>query len=298
MIPGATVLNIDQIILGDNQFFGVNHSSQDRGRQTYEQFKDISEIKKIIYTAMDYGVKGIFFSTHPAVYQIMDMIRADLTLKKELSFYVNVPYIIKYVQMLNEMGMIRTVKTVLSGKSALENSLYMLNTGFDVLTNNYLSVANRIIDVELNPFHDLNVKAVFLHNSLVDLAIGYKLTRVLQNFYDYIAKKYHVIPAFGTINYPLLCKELNKADINEALVMTSVNKKGFIMNPSRAEVEKAIVDNNHTILAMGTLASGSIHPEEAYEYLFSIKKIKHVVVGLSSKKHADETFGILRKYLS
>ena len=200
--------------------------------------------------------------------------------------------------MLNEMGMVRTVKTVLSGKSVLENSLYMLNTGFDILTNNYLGVANRIIDVELNPFHDLNVKAIFLHNSLVDLSIGYKLTRVFQNFYDYVAKKYHVIPAFGTINYPLLCKELSKTNISEALVMTSVNKKGFIMNPSRIEVEKAIEDNNHTILAMGTLASGSLRPEEAYEYLFSIKKIKHVVVGLSSKKHADETFSILRKYLS
>jgi len=292
------MLNIDPIILGDNQFFGVNHKSQDRGRETYEQFKDILEIKKIIHTAMDYGVNGVFFSTHPAVYQITDMIRADPVLKKELSFYVNVPYIVKYVQMLNEMGMVRTVKTVLSGKSVLENSLYMLNTGFDILTNNYLGVANRIIDVELNPFHDLNVKAIFLHNSLVDLSIGYKLTRVFQNFYDYVAKKYHVIPAFGTINYPLLCKELSKTNISEALVMTSVNKKGFIMNPSRIEVEKAIEDNNHTILAMGTLASGSLRPEEAYEYLFSIKKIKHVVVGLSSKKHADETFSILRKYLS
>ena len=289
------MFNIDQIILGDNQFFGVNHKSQDRGRQTYEQFKDISEIKKIIYTAMDYGVGGVFFSTHPAIYQITDMIRADSVLKKELSFYVNVPYIVKYVQMLNEMGMIRTVKSALSGKSFIQNSLYMLNTGFNVLSNNYLGVANRMIDIELNPFHDLNVKAIFLHNSLVDLAIGYKLTRVLQNFYDYVAKKYRVIPAFGTINYPLLCKELDKTNINEALVMTSINKKGFIMNPSRVEVEKAIENNNHTILAMGTLASGSIHPEEAYEYLFSIKKIRHVVVGLSSKKHADETFRILRR---
>ena len=61
------MIDIDQIILGDNQFFGVNHKSQDKGRQTYEQFKDTSEIKKIIYTAMDYGVKGVFFSTHPAV---------------------------------------------------------------------------------------------------------------------------------------------------------------------------------------------------------------------------------------
>ena len=292
------MMNIDQIILGDNQFFGVNHNSQDKGRETYEKFKDISEIKKIIYTAMDYGVKGFFFSTHPSIYQITDMVRKDPVLKREMSFYVNVPYIVKYVQMLNEMGTIRTVRTVMSGKSIMQNFIYMLNSGINVLTNDFLSITNRLIDIEMNPFNDLNIKSVFLHNSLVDLAVGFNLSRVLENFHQYIIKKYNAIPAFGTINYPLLCKELSKVNLNETLIMTSVNKKGFLMNPGKTEVEEAIINNNHTILAMATLASGSILPEEAYEYLFSLKKVQNVVVGLSTKKHADETFRILHKYIS
>ena len=42
------MVDIDQVILGDNQFFGVNHMSQDKGRATYEQFKDLNEIRRIL----------------------------------------------------------------------------------------------------------------------------------------------------------------------------------------------------------------------------------------------------------
>jgi hypothetical protein len=54
-------VNIDNVILGDNQFFGVNHMSEEKGRQTRERFKDIVEIKKIMYIALDLGVTGAFF---------------------------------------------------------------------------------------------------------------------------------------------------------------------------------------------------------------------------------------------
>lgn len=291
------MIEIDSIILGDNQFFGVNHMSQDKGRETYEKFKNLDEIKKTIYFALDNGVKGIFFSTHPAIYQITNMIRADKYLKNNLSFYVNVPYIIKYVQMLNEMGMVKTIKNILTGKNIFFNLLYLMQTGGNIITNNFLKITNRLIDVELNPFHDLNVKAVFLHNGLADLALGYKMTNVISNFYNYIQKKYKLIPAFGTLNYPLFCDLLKDAGIQESLIMTSVNKKGLFMNPSREAVEKSIKINKHTLLAMGTLASGILQPEEAYEYVASLKKVKHIVVGLSSKNHADETFKLIRKYI-
>ena len=47
--------NIDQVILGDNQFFGVNHMSQDRGHETYEQF----EADKICCHAVTYNIQCI-----------------------------------------------------------------------------------------------------------------------------------------------------------------------------------------------------------------------------------------------
>ena len=293
-----SVINIDRIILGDNQFFGVNHMSQDKGTRSYEKFRDLSEIKKIMYCALDNGVTGVFFSTHPDILNITNMIRRDPALKNGFSIYVNVPYIVKYVQMLNEMGLYRSVKSLLKGKTWRENIVYGIRTSINLIQNDYLGIADRLIDLELNPFHDLNVKAVFLHNGLADLALGYDMANVVRHFYDYIDKRYKLIPAFGTLNFPLFNQILEKAGISSALVMTSVNKKGFLMNPSKEVCEKAIQNSDHLILAMGTLASGSLKPNEAYEYLGFLKRVKHVVVGFSSEEHGIETFQAIRKYLT
>lgn len=290
-------MNLDSIILGDNQFFGVNHMSHERGKQTQEQFKNMDEIRKVLYMAMDHGVKGVMFSTHPSIYQITDMMRADSALRNHFHIYVNLPYIVKYVTMVNEMGLYNTIKKILEGRSTIDKIKYILQGIVNAGTQNYLQIVNRLIDAELNAFHSLNIKAVFLHNVLGDLVLGYNMEKVICNFDQFIRSKYEAIPAYGTLNYPLFCDLLEKAGISDATVMTSVNKKGFLMNPSRESTELAIQNSNHTVIAMATLASGRIPPQEAYEYLFSLQRVKHVIVGLSSKKHADETFKVLRQYL-
>jgi hypothetical protein len=289
---------IDSIILGDNQFFGVNHMSQDRGKETYEKFKDVAEIRKTLYYALDNGVKGVMFSTHPAIYQITDMMRADPVLKKELGVYVNVPYIVKYVSMVTEMGVYRTVKTMLQGQTIPQRMKYVATSGYNVLTRDFLGITHRLIDVELIPFRGLAMKAVFLHNCLCDLILGYDMAMIIESYDGYIRKKYGTIPAYGTLNYPLFCRLLAKAGIDNAVVMASVNKKGFLMNPSREACEVAMKNHNHTVLAMATLASGSIRPQEAYEYIRALGTVRHVVVGLSSQGHAEETFRILHATLN
>lgn len=290
------MVNIDRVILGDNQFFGVNHMSQDKGRATYEQFKDLNEIKRILRYGLSKGVRGVMFSTHPSIYEICDMIRADEELKNNLNIYVNVPYIIKYVSMVTEMGMYNTIKTVLRGKNGKGKTKFVLETGANVLTLNHLGILERLVDVELAPFYDLNVKAVFLHNALCDLILGYDMKEVAVAFDKYVRKRYHAIPAYGTLNFSAFSKFLDDCGLQNSLVMTAVNKKGFLMNPSRDQVVSDIAQSSHTVLAMATLASGRLLPEEAYSYLAETA-VKNVVVGLSSQKHADETFGIIQKYI-
>ena len=60
--------------------------------------------------------------------------------------------------------------------------------------------------------------------------------------------------------------------------------------------EEAFHGEPNTVLAMASLASGRLKPEEAYQYLTSVG-INYVVVGLSSKARAQETFGAIRKYI-
>lgn len=289
-------LDIDQMILGDNQFFGVNHMSEARGMETREKFKDINEIKKIMYDAMKMGVKGIFFSTHPDIYKITDMIRADETLKNHFNIYVNVPYIVKYISMVNTVGPVGTIQTMLQGKNAKANMKFFAEGAKNLFTTDYIGLAMQLVEVEVAPFHDLNVKSVLLHNSLCDLALAYNMTEVIKSFDDYVRNKLNVLPGYGTQNYPAFADFLIRAGLKESFVMTAVNKIGFYMNPGIDAYEKKFKEDDNTILAMASLASGRLKPDDAYRYLSSIG-IKHVVVGLSSKKHAEETFGAINKYI-
>ncbi len=68
------------------------------------------------------------------------------------------------------------------------------------------------------------------------------------------------------------------------------------MNPSREACEDAVSKYDATIMAMGSLASGYLNPDDAYEYLAKIPKIASVVVGVSSEAHAKETFAAIIKY--
>lgn len=291
-------MNVDKMILGDNQFFGVNHISEDKGRLTYERFKDIEEIRKIMYYSLDNGVTGVMFSTHPAIYEITDMMRKDPVLRNGFSIYVNVPYIVKYVRMVSTMGVARTIETMLCDKNFFGRIKYMAQTAVCALKNDYLGIANKLIDVEMAPFHGLNVKAVFLHNVLTDLALGYDMKNVISSFDKHIRSSYGIMPSYITFNLPGLCCLLDECGIRNSLIMTSVNKKGFLMSPGRALCEDAIRKTEHEIIAMATLASGALKPEEAYEYVFSIGNIQSVIVGVSTKEHAEETFKILRRHLS
>ncbi len=287
---------IDQVILGDNQFFGVNHMSQDKGRATYEQFKDLGEIKRILKYGLSKGVKGVMFSTHPSIYKICDMIREDDELRDQLHIYVNVPYIIKYVSMVTEMGMLETMRTMLRGKSGGGRIRFFLQTAWNVVTLNHLGILERLVDVELAPFHGLKIKAVFLHNALCDLILGYEMKEVILAFDRYIRKKYKVLPAYGTLNFSAFSAFLEEIGLSNSLIMTAVNKKGFLMNPTRDKVVEDIANSSHTVLAMATLASGRILPEEAYAYIGETY-VRNVVVGLSSEKHADETFESIQRYI-
>ena len=289
-------MNIDNMILGDNQFFGVNHMSEEKGRITAEQFKDVNEIRRIMHTALEFGVTGVFLSTHPAINAITDMMRNDSVIKNNISVYVNVPYILKYVSMVNAQGIPSTIKTMLLGQSKIENIKLCLSSLKNIVTTDFVDLANKLVDIEVKPFKGLNVKAIFLHNILCDLCLGYELTHVIQSFDKHIKKNYHAVPAYGTINLPSFSAFLEKSGIEDALIMTAFNKKGFLMNPGISEYEEIARNPKYTLLAMCTLASGRIPPKEAYEYLARFD-IKHFIVGLSNREHAEETFGIIKNII-
>ena len=238
----------------------------------------------------------MMLSTHPKARTIMEAIGSEAELSKNLNLYPLIPYAQGYVRRANEMGVVGMLKDALEPASTSMKFRILLKGGVSVLRKDFLNILSTLIDVEMLPFKESNVMAVFLHNVLTDLALSLKAQSIFEFYVDYIKDTYGVIPAFGTMNFARLVKGFDEWGIEKPLIMASFNRASFQMNPSRVECERCLREYDVNVLAMSTLAAGYLKPKQAYEYLFSLPNIESVVVGVSTKEHAEETFGVIRGY--
>ena len=278
----------DKIILGHNQFFGTDHMSAERGAERASFFSKIENVTHIIRFAYENGVTGLMLSTHENTKLIIDEIAKDNELKYNLNIYVLLPYMAKYVRMANERGMVNMMGEILGNATWKERIGIMSRGGIGALKKDFEGMLQALIDIELLAFKKVNIKAVFLHNALSDMAAGLKLHDIAHFFSRYITEKYRASPGFCTLNSPLLMSFLNETNIKNPLLMAPFNHIGFQMNPSREIAENELKNSPSRMIAMSTLAAGYIKPKEAFQYLSDIKEIQSIVVGASSKTHLKE----------
>ena len=283
-------MGIDKIIFGDNQFFGINHMSEAKAAASGERFRDTAEIIKVIDWAYDCGIHAFMFCTHERVAEICDHFRANPERYKDLSLYPAMPYAHKYANAVAEKGMIGALTDVLVKDNSAGNILSMIaNAGKGVLKQDPFEVMKVLIDAEMKMFRGLRVKAVFLQNIVTDLLMGYGVEEVPAQFAKYIRNKYHAEPGFITQNLPTLVDFLEKAGVENPLVCAGINKIGYLMNPSQKRYEQYIVEKKFQPMAMSMLASGAVSPRAAVEYITSLKNVKSIVFGASSKTHIEQT---------
>ncbi|MFX1517990.1 MAG: hypothetical protein ACFFC6_16940 [Promethearchaeota archaeon] len=290
------MIQIDPIIVGDNQFIGVSHLSQESARTKMERFSDAQEIARIMEFASNMGVKAITMSSHSRTRDILSCMKEhDLG---NINYYPLIPYVQEYVRIAGEKGTVGLLTDVLRSASTIAKSKILLKGGIGFVKKDVISLLGTLIDIELLPFKGYPVKAIFLHNVLTDLALGIGAEEIFRFYIKYVIEKQNAIPGFATLNFARLVKTFYEWGIYDPLVMASFNKVGFQMNPSREECERCLREYKVDLVAMSTLASGYLKPEEAYEYLFSLPNIKSVAVGVSTREHAEETFRIITKFFS
>jgi hypothetical protein len=288
---------IDRIVLGHNQFFGVNHLDAQAGDKKAAAFSDASRIMEVIEFSFQQGATGLMMSTHERAVGVAEALRRHPALNRELGVYLLVPYIAKYVKQANEKGIVNIVTDSLKGSSIQNKLSIFLKGGVGLVTRDVEKMITLLIDFEVAAYTRLNLKAIFLHDVMTDLVLGWDMPHVLEIFYHYVEDKYKVIPAFCTKNLPVLMKALEKTDISNPLVMASVNKAGYQVNPSLPDFETCLRKKKLCLLAMSTLAAGYLRPQEAYQYLYGLPNIESVVVGVSNREHARETFSIIKSHI-
>src|SRR3989338_6925614 len=175
-------LDLDKIILGHNQFFGTDHMSQERGAQKDQTFSQIDAVMDLIEYSYSLGVTGLMLSTHERAKSIAEKIKQHPILKDNLNIYILLPYMAKYVRAANEKGIVTMITETLADASWGQRFEILAKGGWGVLSKDIESILEAMITIELLPFKCLRMKAVFLHNALTDLAVGYGLIAPLQFF--------------------------------------------------------------------------------------------------------------------
>ncbi len=286
----SILTRFDSILLGDNPFFGVDHLSQERAREKATKSQNFDNELDVIRYSLDLGIKGMVVSTHPALKDFIAHIRAKSKLIDKINFYPILPYVQGYVLKINEKGVVNTLIEMLS-QAGVRNKIKILTSGgLGIIRKDLFELFKTFIDLELFRLNDVKIKTIFLHDTVTDLALSLNMKTIFEAFQEYLHDNYKINAGLVTKNFPRLIDKCDEWNIHFSNVMTSFNKIGFQMNPSKEECERYLSNYHGDVIAMSVFAGGYLKPSEAYEYIFSLKKIKHVVIGVSSVEHARSTF--------
>lgn len=287
---------IDKIVFGDNQFFGINHMSQEKAQQLAEKFFDVNNIYRVYDTVFEAGIRGVMLNSNERAQHICDYFRANKSKYQDLNWYAFIPYPQKYANLVAEKGIFPAINEVLFKGNSTGGVLSLVaKGGLAVLNKDAIKMMQMLIDVEMKMYRDLNVKVIFLQNIIADLFLGYGIKEVFVEYCDYIQRKYDALPGILTQNMPFLRQRLEEWNIKNVVVCSSFNKIGYLMSPSVESYVEAAKNNNpddYQLMAMSTLASGAIPPKEAYEFI-NRQNIQSVVFGASSKAHIEETIRLI-----
>lgn len=284
---------MDKVLFGDNQFFAVNHLSDEKSREQAIRFKDDSAIIRVLDQAIETGINTFMCTTHDRIANICDHMRANPEKYKDFKIFPGMPYAHKYANAVTELGIVGTIKQYVPGNIFST----FAKGGMAYLSKDFLKLMEIFIDAEMKMFKGIKTPVIFIQNVIVDMILGMKAYDVFAAYDQYIRKNYDAEPGYITMNMPALLDALNSVGIVNPIICSSINKIGFRMSGGKEIYENYLREKEFRPIAMQVLAAGALRPKEAIEYLGQFPRIESVLFGASSKAHIKETKELIEKYL-
>ncbi|MBL8376631.1 MAG: hypothetical protein JNM79_02045 [Burkholderiales bacterium] len=284
---------MDRLLFGDNQFFGVNHMSEEKARAQLMRFQDIGAVIEVLDHALDEGVKTFMCTTHDRIAAVCDHMRADPVRYKDFTFYPGMPYAHKYANAVTEDGMLGALKRFLPDEGLMNA---MVRGGMSLAKKDIEGITTLLIDAEMKMFAGLATPVIFLQNVVVDLLLGLKFSEAFRIFADHVKKRYNAEPGFFTMNLPMLLPVLKDVGVENPVVCSNINKIGFRMCGGIEAYGEALRTHQCRAIAMSVYASGAIPPAEAIEWVCGQPNIEAIVFGASSRANIRATRELVHKY--
>jgi hypothetical protein len=282
---------MDRILFGDNQFFGVNHVSDEKSRQMSIKYRYDEAILNTLKIANTSGIDTFMCTTHDRMISIVNHMANDERLQ-HMDIYPCLPYAHKYANAVTELGVLGTVKQYLTGNYI--SSLF--KGGVAYLSKDYISMMELMIDAELKMFKHASTPVIFLQNVITDLLLGLGMKDVLKAFHTHIIKKYNAEPGYITMNMPKLTEMLLSAGIEHPIICSSINVDGFRMSGGKNLYESYLRNGKSRNIAMQVFSGGNTSPNKAIEYVCSLPNIESILFGSSSKENIYQTVDLINQY--
>lgn len=263
-----------KIILGDNQFFGINHSDLSKGEKTKSQFQSVSDIVKFLEEASSY-VDGIMMNSNEMGVEVINKI--SLCKSKEIHF--SIPYPHKYASLVNESGMLGVLLVVLK----LINYKSFISGLKFLFTRNAKHLIPVLIKLEL-PKNLEKGNYIYLQNIVTDLCLGLGLENYLLKFVHSL-KEMGYKPALITLNPILLDEKIahwKEEDLRDLCVCYNINLSGFNVYPKLNSVQNFTKEKRiYKRMGMSIFSSGAVFNEKVFDFIKSLN-LDYIVFGSSN----------------
>jgi hypothetical protein len=291
MGPGeeGRAMTLDRLLLGDNQFFGVNHMSEERAHASEVRFQDTSAIIEVVDAAIDAGVRSFMCTTHERIAEICDHVRRHPDRYEGFVFLPCMPYAHKYANAVTELGLVGALRSFLPDEGLLNAAL---RGGRALAGKDVEGLVTLLVDAEMKMFAGLRTPVVFLQNVVVDLLLGLHFDAALSMFAAHVRDRYQAEPGFITMNLPMALDALDRAGIENPIVCANMNKLAFRVSGGTEGYDEILATRAFRPVAMSVFASGAIPPREALEWVSERPQIHSLVFGASSAQHIRSTVGI------
>ncbi|GHA47722.1 hypothetical protein GCM10008927_10810 [Amylibacter ulvae] len=286
---------MDKLLFGDNQFFGINHMSEEKARAQSMRFQNIENVISVLDAAYDEGVKTFMCTTHDRIALVCDHVRANPDKYPDFKFFPCMPYAHKYANAVTDHGMMGALTHFMPDDGLLKTAL---RGSVSLATKDIEGIIKILVDVEMKMFQGVQTPVIFLQNVIVDLLLGMGMKDAFKIFHDHVLENYDAEPGFITMNMPMLFETLDGLGIENPIICSNINKIGFRTCGGFDRYKEILENEKLRAIAMSVYASGAIAPREAIEWLSQVPNIESMVFGASSRTNIRSTRELVGEYFA
>lgn len=282
-----------KLILGDNQFFGVNHADLEKAAKTRELFSTQKKISKFINKSLNLGLDGFMINSNELGFKVIE--EYDFKAHPTECHY-SIPYPHKYAGIVNESGMTALIKLVL--RQLRLRDLFLVFRF--MLTWNAIHLLPVVVRMEI-PKSLPKGSIIYLQNVITDMTLGLQNGEKILGAYIKCIQALGYKPGLITLNPAYLFDTLSpKYSCQEIYLCFNINYSGFNVFPNVLKVESTICElkqrTKWKLMGMSVFSSGSqnISIDNSINYINKLD-LDYVVFGSSRLSNIETNINNFRK---